>query len=54
MEAEFHDQGQAPFLRDALKLVVESVTFTPIVEKRRGSTVDVSISGPKAGPRSGG
>ena len=43
MEAEFHDQGQAPFLRDALKLVVESVTFTPIVEKRRGSTVSINL-----------
>ena len=43
IEAEFHDQDQALFFRDALKLVVESVTFTPIADKKRGSTVDVEL-----------
>ena len=43
IEDEFQDQGQSLFLRDVLKLVIESIAFTPIADKKRGSMVEVQL-----------
>ena len=43
IEVRFQDQSQALFIGDALKLVIGNITFTPIPEKRRGSTLDIQL-----------
>ena len=43
MEDEFNEKPRIPFLREAFKLVIERVTLTPLADKKRGSTIDVSV-----------
>ena len=49
MKLDLLEQGRAEYLRDALRLVVESITLTPLADKPTGSTVRVRLK-PKGWP----